>query len=127
MSGHGPRLKQDGSRQALPGAPELYYDADVIVVAGTVTIKNAHRDEAVREALRMAAATRLEAGCTSYRFFSDLEDPDTFFVFEEWETADALARHFETAHMQVFRKALPRLLAGGMRVKRYAIESVTPM
>lgn len=99
----------------------------MIVVAGTVTVKGEHRAEAVREALRVAAATRLEAGCLSYRFFSDLEAPNTFFVFEEWESADALARHFETAHMQVFRRQLPKLLAGGMQIKRYAIESVASM
>lgn len=98
----------------------------MIVVAGRVKVKPGARDEAVRAAVEMSRATRAEAGCLSYRFYTDVEDPDTFFVFEEWESAGALAAHFQTPHMKVFREALPRLVAGGMEISQYEVSSVGP-
>jgi quinol monooxygenase YgiN len=95
----------------------------MILVAGSARIRPERRDEAVRAALAMGAATRAEPGCRQYRFYADLEAPDTFFVFEEWESEDALARHFETPHLAEFQTKLAALLAGPLDVRRY---SVTP-
>ena len=76
---------------------------------------------------RMAAATRVEAGCQTYRFASDLDDPNTFLLFEEWDSDEALARHFQTPHMATFREALPGLLAGPPSLKCYEVASATTM
>ena len=99
----------------------------MIVIAGQVAVRPERRDEAVRAALAMAEATRRENGCISYRFSSDLADPNTILIFEEWENEEALGRHFETPHMGVFRAALPQLLAGSPTVKRYVVQSVSQM
>jgi quinol monooxygenase YgiN len=99
----------------------------MIVVAGTVAVRPETRSDAIRAALAMAEATRTEAGCLSYRFFADLQDPNTFLVFEEWESEAALAAHFQTPHMAAFQQALPRFLAGGLAIKRYVVESVAAM
>jgi quinol monooxygenase YgiN len=99
----------------------------MIVIAGTIRIRPERRDDAVRAALEMAEATRAEAGCLAYRFFADLADPALFFVFEEWESEDALARHFQSAHMKVFQRRVPDLVAGPPAIKRYAVASATPM
>jgi len=99
----------------------------MIVVAGMVKIRPETRDEAVRVALAMAEATRSEAGCLAYRFSAALDDRDTLFIFEEWESEEALARHFETAHMAAFRRELPRLVAGAPAIKRYAVQSASSM
>ena len=99
----------------------------MIVVAGTVAVKPETREEAVRAALEMARATRAEPGCISYRFFADLADPNTFLIFEEWESDEALATHFQTPHMATFQQRLPRFLAGGLAIKRYAVASVAAM
>jgi quinol monooxygenase YgiN len=99
----------------------------MIVVAGTVAVVPARREEAARVALAMAEATRREAGCRAYRFSTDLADPNLFLVFEEWESAEALARHFESAHMRVFRERLPGLVAGPPAIRRYEVSSAGPM
>ena len=99
----------------------------MIVIAGSVPVKPERRDEAARAALRMAEATRKEAGCISYRFYVDLADPDTCFIFEEWENEEALGRHFQSPHMAEFQKSLPGLLAGAPAIRRYAVTAVTPM
>jgi quinol monooxygenase YgiN len=99
----------------------------MIVVAGKVAIKPERRADAVRAALRMAEATRAESGCRTYEFYSALDDPNTVFIFEEWEDEDALADHFQTEHMAEFQQALPELLGGPVEIKRYVVESVAAM
>jgi len=99
----------------------------VIVIAGTVPVRPDRRAEAVRAAVAMAEATRAEPGCVTYRFAADLGDPDTFLVFEEWEDEAALARHFTTAHMAAFRRALPELVAGPSAIRRYVVERAAAM
>jgi quinol monooxygenase YgiN len=99
----------------------------MIVIAGSVTVRAERRDEAVQIALRMAAASRAEAGCVEYRFYADLADPNTFFLFEHWENEAALARHFQTPHMAEFQEQLPGLLVGASKVRRYVVSDVTGM
>jgi quinol monooxygenase YgiN len=99
----------------------------MIVVAGRIRVKPESRDEAARTAARMAEATRREAGCVSYRFYADLDDPDVFFIFEEWENEAALAQHFQTPHMAEFQTHVPRFVAGPPEIKRYVVASAQGM
>ncbi len=97
------------------------------VVTGKVLVRPERRQDAIRAALAMAEATRKEQGCITYQFSADLEDPNTILIFEEWESDEALAHHFQTEHMRVFRQQLPGLLAGPSAIKRYSVESVSAM
>ncbi len=99
----------------------------MIVIAGRVAVRPERREEAVRVARTMVAATRREPGCRAYGFHTDLEDPNVFFVFEEWEDEQALARHFRTEHMATFRRHLPDLLAGPPALTRYTVAASTSM
>jgi len=99
----------------------------MIVISGTVAINPEKHAQAVAAALEMSAASEAEAGCVTYRFYADLEDPNLFRIFEVWEREDALAAHFETAHMAVFRKKMPDLVAGPMDVKRYDVDKVSDL
>jgi quinol monooxygenase YgiN len=99
----------------------------MIVIAGTIAVKPERREEAKQRALRMAEETHKEAGCLTYQFYADLADPNMFFIFEEWESDEALNKHFQSAHMKEFQQHLPGLLAGPINAKRYTIESATKL
>ena len=99
----------------------------MLVVAGYVTLEPAHREAAVAAALEVMDATRREPGCLSYTFSSDLADPGRFRIFEEWESAEALAAHFRTSHMAAFQKALGGLGVREVQVQRYDVASVGPV
>jgi quinol monooxygenase YgiN len=99
----------------------------MIVIAGTIPIKAEHREEAQQLALWMAAETRKETGCLTYSFYADLADPNTFLIFEEWESDEALGRHFQTEHMKKFQQQAPKLLAGKVSAKKYTVDSATPL
>jgi quinol monooxygenase YgiN len=99
----------------------------MIVIAGKVAIKPERRAEVVQVAREMAEVSRREAGCVAYEFSVGIEDQNVFFIFEEWATEDALARHFQTEHMAAFQRRLPGLLAGRPALKRYVVSSASPM
>jgi len=99
----------------------------MLVIAGIVKVRPELRAEAVKEALEMARATQAEAGCKAYRFSADLEDPNTFLLFEEWENEEALARHFQSAHMAKFNAAAPRLMGGAPSFNRYDVSAKVKM
>jgi quinol monooxygenase YgiN len=99
----------------------------MIVVAGSVRIKPEQREAAVRAALAMAEATRRESGCRAYRFSADLTDPALFYIHEEWDSADALTRHFGTPHMAEFQAQLPAVLAGAPEITRFEVASAGPL
>ncbi len=95
----------------------------MLVVAGRIQIKPERRAEALAAALKMARASQAEPGCGAYRFSADLEDPNAFFLFEEWESEEALAAHFATAHMQEFTALAPQVIAAPPAIKRYDVSA----
>ena len=59
----------------------------------------------------MAAESRKEPGCILFRVHRSVDDPRTFFLYELYETQEALAAHSQTEHFQryVLGDALDRL------------------
>jgi len=93
----------------------------MIIVHGKFPIKAEMRREAIEMMERMSQASRAEEGCISYEFFVGLSDPDTFLLFQEWESIEALQDHFETEHMDEFLRNLPDILAGEVATRRYEV------
>ncbi|TDJ37517.1 MAG: antibiotic biosynthesis monooxygenase [Gammaproteobacteria bacterium] len=96
----------------------------MIIVHGTIPLREDRRDRALELARVMADATQAEPGCVSYDFYIGLRDPNTLMVFQEWEDMDALMAHFQTAHMESFLRELPELTSGDITTRRYAVQSV---
>ncbi len=93
----------------------------MLIVAGKIPVNPDKIEEAKAVATVMAKATQQEEGCIEYHFYSNVEDPGTFLVFEKWESEEALKAHFETPHMAEFRSKLPGLVAGPGDVWRYEV------
>ena len=99
----------------------------MIVVSGTLQVHPDLREEAIEIVLKLAKASEAEKGCLLYRFYADLEDPNTFFMFEKWENEAALEAHFETPHIAEFRQHLPRLLAGERKIYSYEVSNMSQL
>jgi quinol monooxygenase YgiN len=99
----------------------------MLVIAGEIEIDPANTDAAVAAATRMQDATRSEAGCLAYVFSADLATRGRFRIFEEWESAEALAAHFAAPHMAAFQKAVAGLGVRRMELSRYEIASKGPL
>ncbi|MBV1877863.1 MAG: antibiotic biosynthesis monooxygenase [Pseudomonadales bacterium] len=96
---------------------------DMIIVHGTFPLKEAHRQDALDLMQDMAISSQAEYGCLSYEFYIGLTNPNTLLLFQEWESAEALQDHFQTAHMEQFLQALPNVLDGEVSTRRYEVRS----
>jgi quinol monooxygenase YgiN len=95
----------------------------MIVIAGKVGIRPGVVNEALEICRVMEEATRHEPGCITYKFYPDPRE-DAIFVFEEWETLEALHAHFKTPHMAEFESHLPNYVTGPMKIRRYHVDQV---
>lgn len=93
----------------------------MIIVHGKFPVKSEMRSTAIEMMERMSDASKAEDGCISYEFYVGLSDPDTFLLFQEWDSMEALQSHFETDHMEEFLKDLPSILAGEVATRRYEV------
>jgi quinol monooxygenase YgiN len=95
----------------------------MIVVVGRVRTDADKRDELIRIGQTVAAASRAEAGCISYRLYEDTEVENEFVFVEEWEGSVALQQHFATSHIASFMRAMPGTLVAPPDVRFHTIAS----
>jgi quinol monooxygenase YgiN len=99
----------------------------MLVIAGFIRIDPTKRPSAEAAVLEVMQATRREPGCRTYVISADLAEPGLFHLFEEWESAEALAAHFKAPHMAVFQRAVAGFGVKEMKVQRYDVSSVGPV
>ena len=95
----------------------------MIVVVGRVRTDADKREALVRLGQTVAAASRAEAGCLSYRLYEDTEIENEFVFVEEWESSEALQEHFATSHVKEFLQAIPATIVAPPDVKFHTIAS----
>ena len=65
-----------------------------IVISAQIDVDPAGRDAALRSAQPWIDGALAQPGCIHYDWSADLNAPSRINVFEEWESAEALAGHF---------------------------------
>ena len=98
----------------------------MIIVQGLIPILPEQRNEALALLRWMTQETLQEVGCISYEFFVSLSDANTVLLMQEWENLATLNAHYQTEHMATFMKALPDLLGGQIRTRRFAVHESEP-
>lgn len=78
----------------------------MILITSSVKVANEHFDEAVAFARRHVAASRLEAGCLSHRYFEDPEQPRTLVFLEAWKDQAAIDFHFAQSYSRDFAETM---------------------
>ena len=100
---------------------------DMIVISGTIYIKKDKVSEAIALAKEMMEKTGEEVGCITYRFYSDVESPDIFRVFEEWESEEDLQAHFDSPHMAEFLPQIGKITAAPPDIRKYIVSEFGPL
>jgi quinol monooxygenase YgiN len=67
------------------------------------------------------ASTRKEPGCIVYFLNRDVDDANTFLVYERFKSVAALESHAKSAHVAEVLKKITPLLDGDPAVKVYGI------
>ncbi len=95
----------------------------MIVVVGRVATDADKREDLLRVAQAVAVASRAEQGCINYRCYEDIEVENDFVFVEEWESQEALQRHFATPHVADFMRSIVGVIVGPPDVKFHEIAS----
>ena len=93
----------------------------MIIVLATFKYSASDIDNLREAIIEMQTATASEAGSISYTFTTEIGDPKTVRVIEQWETMDDLKAHFATAHMAEFQQAMGKFPAKSLDVKLYEV------
>jgi quinol monooxygenase YgiN len=95
----------------------------MIVVVGRVVTDAGKRADLVGVGQTVAAASRLEPGCMSYRLYQDIDNENEFVFVEEWESDAALQQHFASSHVAEFLQAIRATIVAPPDVKFHSIAS----
>jgi quinol monooxygenase YgiN len=93
----------------------------MIVVTGLFRMPVENRAEAVAAMERVVTATRAETGCLDYAYAEDVLEPGLFRVIERWESREALAAHFEVAHMKAWQRERAELGMSERAITAFAV------
>lgn len=98
-----------------------------IVISGEIDLPPASRDAALAGAKALIDAAQAETGCRHYAWSADPFDPGRIHVFEEWESAADLSKHFQAAP---YRGMLAHLSAHTILkadTRKYRVVSIAPV
>ena len=90
-----------------------------IVVAATIKALEGKGDALEQELRKLAPKVRRDKGALTYIIHRSSEDPLKFFVYEKYESPDAVKYHVGTPHFQEFSTALKALMDGRIDIQRY--------
>ena len=99
----------------------------MIILNGTVDVDPERRDEALRAGCPHMEATRAQAGCLDYVWSADLLTPGRIYVYERWESQEALEAHFKGPHYVAMRDTIGAHGLRGADVLKYRMEIAEPV
>lgn len=76
-----------------------------------------NREELIRTAKELVAASLQDEGCIAYDLFESATRPDVAMICETWRDAEALAAHERAAHFTALVPRLERL--GEMKAEKF--------
>jgi quinol monooxygenase YgiN len=91
----------------------------MIVVAAKLKAIEGKGDELEREFRKLVPKVLKDPGAISYVVHRKLDAPDEFFVYEKYESGEALKLHGSTGHFKEFSKAIASLLGERPEVETY--------
>ena len=91
----------------------------MILIAGTVDVDPAQRDAALEAGRPHMEATRAQQGCLDYVWSADLLVPGRIYVYERWQSEEALAAHFSGPHYLNMRNTIAGYGLRGADVLKY--------
>lgn len=92
----------------------------MIMVQSTFHLVSESRPEAIELMKNMVRLCRQEHGCLNYEYFEGLTDSNQVVLLQEWENADCLQGHYQTAHMEEFLAKLGDYLESEVTTRSYA-------
>ena len=81
--------------------------------------KAGREDDLRRAVMALVEPSRKDEGCVQYDLHVHTKDPGRFVFYENWTSAEMLAKHAASAHLVAFGELAKDLLAEPARVETY--------
>ena len=91
----------------------------MIIVLGSVAIKEGHVEEALTISQRHVDHSRTEPGCIEHGVHVDHENPLRLVFVEKWENYDSLKQHFAEPTSIAFVNAITELVTQAPQIDIY--------
>src|SRR5262245_3226044 len=101
----------------------------MLIVAGTLNVDPARRDEFIKERVDSMKSARAEAGCLNFVMSADPVEPGRVCLFELWASQAHLDDHLAglRAAKDAGSSATPQVASQGSTVLKYEIASSGPL
>ena len=76
----------------------------MIIISAIITIVEGKGDEYQKKFIELAPKVRNDPGAITYVLHRNIDNPDQFFVFEQYESRDAIDYHSSTEHFKAYRQ-----------------------
>ncbi|MBK51135.1 MAG: hypothetical protein CMQ45_01985 [Gammaproteobacteria bacterium] len=91
----------------------------MIVVQSVFNLASDSKRDAIKLMRNMVRLCRLEHGCISYEYFEGVSNENQVVLIQEWEDAECLQEHYQTAHMEHFLSKLGDFLVSPVESRSY--------
>ncbi len=98
----------------------------MILVLGSLVVREGSIDEAMRLSLEHVRRSRAEPGCIAHAVHRDCENPDRLVFVEEWADDASLQAHFQVPASRAFVAGLSALAAGAPTMSIFSAQRVGP-
>ncbi len=82
-----------------------------VAVVATLRAKAGKEAELRKELLVLIPPTLQEPGCLRYDLHQELEHPEVFVFYEQWQSPAHLEAHLSRPHMEAFKAKMDMLLS----------------
>ena len=96
----------------------------MLIIAGVFEVDPAQRAAFIDERVAMMKRSRSEPGCIAYAFMTDPVEAGRVYLFERWESKEALAQHIATLRADPPSFAVAPISA---ETQQYEIGAVGPI
>lgn len=98
----------------------------MILVLGSVIVRDGLMDEALRLSLEHVHRSRTEPGCIAHAAHRDCENPNRLVFVEEWADEVSLREHFKVPASRTFVAEVSAMAREAPSMTIYSAERVVP-
>lgn len=98
-----------------------------ILISAQIDLDPAQREAALLSGQKWIDAALEQPGCIHYDWSADLNNPARVNVFEEWESEEALAKHFDGPAYAGMRDHIGGFGLTGAASRKYRVDAEGPV
>jgi quinol monooxygenase YgiN len=97
--------------------------SEEVVIIAQAKAQPGKSEELGKQLLELLKASRLQEGVLQYDLHRSTKDPDTWVMYEKYESQKLFEAHVASEPLQKFLSLAPDLVEGGLKIKPFELIS----